>query len=259
MTRDNENYRKKGTTDSGWKKNLQKALKILPHRIRELLKPVGVYVVIVLVIAALAKFNGMKTGELLSTINILTGLFTTVLAAMTWLNVQMLRRTLPPDPPEGGQGAAIVIIDIGNGNIEGAVFDYCETQDLFKEMLHGSGFRNRQVFDDINSQISGSGYLVNGIGEDRRAIILARAPIENAEDSASQIYQAFGWLEKALRENGISDLHIFYFGPVIIPFYIGELLSNRFNVYIYKYLSAPGKGTYTYSGLMNHLEYMEKE
>ena len=102
MTRDNENYRKKGTTDSGWKKKLQKALKILPHRIRELLKPVGVYVVIVLVIAALAKFNGMKTGELLSTINILTGLFTTVLAAMTWLNVQMLRRAKPMDPFEVG-------------------------------------------------------------------------------------------------------------------------------------------------------------
>ena len=59
-------------------------------------------------------------------------------------------------------------------------------------------------------------------------------------------------LEQALHINGISNLHLFYMGPVVVPFYIGELLSNRFNVYIYKY----EKGAYEFSGLMNHLDYM---
>lgn len=259
MNSGNNSRGKKGKPESGWKASLKDLRRILPLWIRELMKPVGVYVIIVMVIAVAAKLNGVKTGEMLSTVNILTGLFTTVLAAMTWFNVQMLRSAKPMEPGETGQGAAIVIIDIGIRDIEGDVIAYCETQDLFKEMLCGNGFRNRQAFGDINSQIRGSGYKINDVDEDRRVIILSRALIENTEDSASQIYQAFGWLEKALHKNGISDLHIFYSGPVVIPFYIGELLSNRFNVFIYKYLGTPGKETYTYSGMMNHLEYMEKE
>jgi hypothetical protein len=43
---------------------------------------------------------------------------------------------------------------------------------------------------------------------------------------------------------------------VVVPFYIGELLSNQFKVYIYKYLGSNGS-KYDYSGLMNHLEYLD--
>lgn len=224
--------------------------------IRELRWPAVFTVGILLVVIVAAKLIGSETFDLLNAANLLTSLFTTVLAAFTWIGIQKLRNTKPRVPKTVGSDSAIVIVDIGNLNIAEDVRTYCENEETFYGMLHGAGFRNKDAFEDANNQIDGSGFEIEGVRPTERVVVLSRGPLREVTDTAEHVYKAFGSLDAALHLNGISDLYIFYAGPVVVPFYIGELLSNRFRVYIYKYLGGDGD-KYTFSGMMNHLEYMK--
>ena len=197
----------------------------------------------------------MDWTELLNTIISVVTLFTFVLSLSTWLKIQSLRSSKPVVPASSSTDTAIVVISIGNADITDPVITYCNKENTkYRGILSGAGFRNPEAFYTADEEIKDSGYTISCRGEDSRIVVLSRDQIEyeRVPDTAEQIYKAFGGLEQALHINGVSNLHLFYMGPVVVPFYIGELLSNRFNVYIYKY----EKGAYEFSGLMNHLDYM---
>ena len=215
----------------------------------------AILAIAVLVITIVAFILKMEWTELLNTIVSVVTLFTFALSLSTWLKIQSLRSSKPVVPALPTMDTAIVIISIGNIVITDQVIAYCNKESSrYRGILSGAGFRNPEAFHAADDEIKNSGYTISCRGEDSRVVVLSRKQIENEHvpDTAEQIYQAFGSLEQALHINGISNLHLFYMGPVVVPFYIGELLSNRLNVYIYKY----EKGTYEFSGLMNHLDYM---
>lgn len=232
----------------------------LPAWLRNVLMPFSLFLIMMLTGFAFSIITGADYMGVLETIGVFVTLLTGVFALATWISVQRLRSARPVVPVNTGTGSAILIIDIGKGNIEGNVLTYCKGNELFSDMLNGSGFRDQRIFRDVNQEIEFTGYMINELPAQGRVVHISRANIEDKEieGSASQIYQAFSWVDKALHKNGISELHVFYAGPVIIPFYLGELFSNRYNIYIYKYLNKDNNKTYTYSGKMNHLDYSPK-
>lgn len=134
--------------------------------------------------------------------------------------------------------------------------------------MQGSGFEKPRLFADVNKGIKFTEYTVDVPKPDRRIITVTRPAIEinkdgydtqfeeTIKDPAWQFYKAFKMIDGALHENGISELFIFYAGPVFIPFFMAELFSNHYKANIYHYVpSGADSGTYEYVGVMNHLLY----
>jgi hypothetical protein len=220
--------------------------------LRPLALPILVTAVVMGIIAIVARLLSGSFFVIINNVNQLTSLFVVILSASTWIGVQRLRNSRP----KTGSDSAIVIIDIGKIQIEGDVRVYCEKEETFRGMMHGAGFRRKEAFEELNDSIGGTGFAVGEIEADERVVVMSRGRLQEIADTAEHVYKAFRGLASALHQNGISDLYIFYAGPVVVPFYIGELLSNQFKVYIYKYPGSNGS-KYDYSGLMNHLEYLD--
>jgi hypothetical protein len=220
--------------------------------LRPLALPILVTAVVMGIIAIVARLLSGSFFVIINNVNQLTSLFVVILSASTWIGVQRLRNSRP----KPGSDSAIVIIDIGKIQIEGDVRVYCEKEETFRGMMHGAGFRRKEAFEELNDSIGGTGFAVGEIEADERVVVMSKGRLQEIADTAEHVYKAFRGLASALHQNGISDLYIFYAGPVVVPFYIGELLSNQFKVYIYKYPGSNGS-KYDYSGLMNHLEYLD--
>jgi hypothetical protein len=220
--------------------------------LRPLALPILVTAVVMGIIAIVARLLSGSFFVIINNVNQITSLFVVILSASTWIGVQRLRNSRP----KPGSDSAIVIIDIGKIQIEGDVRVYCEKEETFRGMMHGAGFRRKEAFEELNDSIGGTGFAVGEIEADERVVVMSKGRLQEIADTAEHVYKAFRGLASALHQNGISDLYVFYAGPVVVPFYIGELLSNQFKVYIFKYPGSNGS-KYDYSGRMNHLDYLD--
>ena len=225
---------------------------------KELFLPFLLLLATLILVYFYAKRKEADWMTLLGYLSVIVTLITGELAFLTWLKIQRMRSAGSLFPEQAGDNTAILIIDIGDSSIEGNVLSFCQESGKFDEVISGSGFMNSDVFSDINKVIESSGYTINKIEEKSRVLCVSRARIVNIKESAEDVYKAFCQINNALHFNGIKELHIFYKGPVIIPFYIGELFSNQYDTYIYKYLRGQEKEeseTYTCCGIMDHNEY----
>lgn len=248
-------------------------IKKVPYQIQLLLPPMLFFIVFLAAIFLLSCVLGVEISVSLGTIGSVVSIFTAILAFLTWLNIQKLQYARPKKPVKAGNMSAILIVDVGNNGIYGNVIDYCEKDDNIVGILEGVGFKNPKLFIDINERIADTGYKVsitefNDLNQNKRILNVTGPKIEKNEndtepmatinDPIRQLYKAFGLIDKALHENGISELHVFYRGPVFIPFFLAELLSNQYKVYIYQYMLPSNKSnteTYEFMGVMNHLLY----
>ncbi len=248
-------------------------IKKIPYQIQILLPPMLFFIVFLAAIFLLSCVLGVEISVSLGTIGSVVSIFTAILAFLTWFNVQKLQSARPKKPAKAGNMSAILIVDVGGNGIFGNVINYCKKDDSMVDILEGVGFKNPKLFIDINERIADTGYKISIIkpensNQDKRILNVTISIIEKIEygtemeatlnDPARQLYKVFGLIDKALHENGISELHVFYRGPLFIPFFLAELLSNQYKVYIYQYLLPSNKdnpGTYEFMGVMNHLLY----
>ena len=248
-------------------------IKKIPYQIQILLPPMLFFIVFLAAIFLLSCVLGVEISVSLGTIGSVVSIFTAILAFLTWFNVQKLQSARPKKPAKAGNMSAILIVDVGGNGIFGNVINHCKKDDSMVDILEGVGFKNPKLFIDINERIADTGYKISIIkpensNQDKRILNVTISIIEKIEygtemeatlnDPARQLYKVFGLIDKALHENGISELHVFYRGPVFIPFFLAELLSNQYKVYIYQYLLPSNKdnpGTYEFMGVMNHLLY----
>ena len=200
----------------------------------------------------------------LDNFSVLTGTFTTILAVTTWVSLQRLRNNVQSSPGFAGDDAAILIIDL-DMNITQNVISYCSGREEFKQVMDGNDFPKPHAFDIINKDNNISGFYIDELLPGKRILHITRnSRIDNAEfqSLAAMVYSTFKKVDGALHENGIGTLYVFYAGMSAIPFFIGELLGNRYDVYIYQFQnsgssdnpSLPGM-TYYFCGRMNHLSY----
>lgn len=233
----------------------------LPYRVRTVLPPVILFsiIVIAIIVSYIAKFDITEALGLLSSV---VSIYTALLAFFTWLNLQKLRYTVPESPTSTGSFSAILVVDIGERNVWGNVKNFCSDEDSLKGIMQDTGFNNAKHITDINEIIKDTTYTIE-IPIPEKRIINVKCPfIEDKEyeseieksinDPARRFYKVFNLLNSALHENGISDLHIFYGGPVFIPFFLGEIFSNNYKLYIYRYITDK---TYKYVGILDHLLY----
>ena len=201
----------------------------------------------------------------LDKVSVVIGTFTTILAGTTWFSLQRLRNNIRITPPSAGNDAAILIIDI-EMTIRQNVLNYCTGKDTFSQVLDGTGFLKPDLFELINKDSKGmGGFIVGPVSPGQRVVYVHRPEkIEPSELASlgSMIYSAFGAVDKALHENGIGSLYVFYGGMTPIPFFLGELFGNRYDIHIYHYQGTssqknvqPSGQTYHYCGRMNHLLY----
>ena len=248
-------------------------IKKIPYQIQILLPPMLFFIVFLAAIFLLSCVLGVEISVSLGTIGSVVSIFTAILAFLTWFNVQKLQSARPKKPAKAGNMSAILIVDVGGNGIFGNVINHCKKDDSMVDILEGVGFKNPKLFIDINERIADTGYKISimkpeNSNQDKRILNVTISIIEKKKygtemestlnDPARQLYKVFGLIDKALHENGISELHVFYRGPVFIPFFLAELLSNQYKVYIYQYLLPSNKdnpGTYEFMGVMNHLLY----
>lgn len=206
--------------------------------------------------------NGVVSS--LDSLSVLAGTFTTILALTTWVSLQLLRRNENSSPASAGDDAAILIIDLGM-NITQNVISFCSGKDEFKQVMDGNDFPRPRAFEIINKDNNISGFYIDELLSGKRILHITRiSPVNSSElqSLGSMIYSTFDKVDKALHENGIGTLYIFYAGMAAILFFIGELFGNRYDVHIYHYQggggsdkASPAGRTYYYCGRMNHLSY----
>ena len=201
--------------------------------------------------------------SLLDSVSVITGTFTTILALITWFSLQTLNSRASSLPPAVGEDAAILSIGIGL-NISQSVLSYCRNNEGMQDVVNGSGFTKPEEFETIREKIEKKGFTIENVKPGQRILHISKAEgfsSDDLEDLSSTIYGVFKMVDNALRANGIGTIHLFYGGMAAIPFFIGELFSNRYEVCIYHF-QAPksdegrnNKGkTYFYCGRMNHLQ-----
>jgi hypothetical protein len=200
----------------------------------------------------------------LDSLSVLAGTFTTILALTTWFSLQSLRKNDDTAPESAGDDAAILVIDLGM-NITQNVISFCAGKEEFKQLLNGNDFQKPRAFEIINKDNSINGFYVDELIPGKRILHVTRSkPVDNSElqSLGSMIYSTFDKVDAALHENGIGTLYVFYAGMAAIPFFIGELFGNRYDVHIYHYQGGRSSGsgtpagrTYYYCGRMNHLSY----
>lgn len=266
-------------TSDNKKSELSLLIDRVPEVIKGLVLPVAIIIGFLLITYIISIRTNIKWVDFLNQAGVFVTLATAALAFSTWLNVQRMRSAKPPLPGKAGDNAAILVIDIGKKNILGNVQMSCSSNDKLKGLLSGTGFSNTKSILDLNSQIKSYGYQVN-VPNESRIISLTGDYAPDNEEIAQDVYRAFSWIDRALHENGISVLHVFYSGPVIVPFFLGELFSNSFAIYIYKYVRRRTKenstkpaiseneeseenidnpGSYYYCGMMDHIQYMDRK
>lgn len=255
-----------GTTDSVHNMSglFKKIWKRLPSWARGTFLPFILFGLL-LVIMYFAMGRDMKgVVSSLDSLSVLAGTFTTILALTTWVSLQHLRRNENITPTSAGDDAAILIIDLGM-NITQNVISFCTGKDEFKQVMDGNDFPRPQSFEIINKDNNNSGFYIDDLLSGKRILHITRtSPIDSSElqSLGSMIYSTFDKVDSALRENGIGTLYIFYAGMAAIPFFLGELFGNRYDVHIYHYQGSGSTGstssggrTYYYCGKMNHLSY----
>lgn len=241
--------------------------KKLPFRLRTILPPILVFFLVLIAIIVMALFLKTPLSESVGVVASFVSIFTAILAFLTWYNLQKIQYARPRKSVSADSNSAVLVVDVGEKNIWGNVIRYCEAENRFSAIMQGTGFEYPGLFSDANEGIKITEYKIDVPKQDRRIIKVTRPNIiikrgydtkfeEQIKDPAWQCYKAFKMIDGVLHENGISELHVFYAGPVFIPFFIAELFSNQYKVNIYHYVpSSAETGTYEYIGVMNHLLY----
>lgn len=232
--------------------------------IKDLLPSIAIFAVSMLILYFVARITQKEWDDFFNQSGVFVTLFTAAVTLSTWFNVQRLRSAKPFSPGRAGDTAAILVIDIGHKDILGTVCMSCARDDKLRSMVNDTGFSDEASITSLNSKINSNGYRID-IPSGTRIISVISNYASDTEEIAENVYRTFSWLDRALHKNGISELHVFYSGPVVVPFFLGELFSNSFATYIYKYVpGTSGKleevsteGSYKCIGTMDHIQYME--
>lgn len=241
----------------------------IPVYLKSVLKPILFSLIVLIVIVVFSCAWRFDVANSISVFSSIISIFTAVLAFFTWSNLQKLQSDRPKQGDSTGNMSAILIVDIGPKGIKGNVQPFCEGNSNLAVITQGSGFRNVSVFNDINKAIEDTEFRVEVPKQDGRIINVTRPDIEigrkydnehdrNRNDPARQCYKAFGLINSALHENGISELHVFCSCPLFIIFFLAELFSNQYKVNVYHYVpnnTDRSNGTYEYIGVMDHKFY----
>lgn len=232
--------------------------------IKDLLPSIAIFAGFLLILFLIARITRNDWDSFLNQSGVFVTLITAAVTLSTWFNVLRLRSAIPLPPDRAGDTAAILVIDIGHKDILGTVRLSCARDYKLRSMVSETGFSDEASITSLNSKINSYGYRID-IPNGTRIISVTSRYASDTEKLAEDVYRTFSWLDRALHKNGISELHVFYSGPVVVPFFLGELFSNSFATYIYKYV--PGTagilegvsagGSYNYIGKMDHIQYME--
>ena len=178
--------------------------------------------------------------ESLGLVSNILQVFTVAIAISAWMvardNLKKRKRIL--EAAEKGAGTVAVIVDIADKDSDthgkGIIRQV-------KDYLTRRGFINSNINDDKPKLLPGnvpnnfkielfySGKLVNLIG--------VRMP-EDTTDALEYVDQFKATLkivENNLRERGVTEILLFYNGPAVITFFVGEDFKNNFTVGVYHY------------------------
>ena len=215
-------------------------------------KDLWLLVLIVVVVAGVIHFYGGAADlwSVLTKVEILIAIATALLTFLTWSNTQRIKEQyMRTNPERNGEDAALLIIDVMKKNIAGQVESYCKNKG---EEL---GFILTQKYENENLMKTEEGQpfqlsIKDGLG--RNVVITGPGEVQAGAEEVKDFYQT---LEKAcwfFRSNGISSLHVFYSGPVTLAIFLGDFLSNNFDVCVYGYNNG-----FEEWGLMNKKRYLE--
>lgn len=134
--------------------------------------------------------------------------------------------------------SCVLTISIDEESIRESVKDFCEKNGILEE---GGLDRKRalyQITDSMGELDDGMTILISAeIEENVRMLGLTAGRIRNNElpGFSNTFFKCLELLKEGLSVNNIGDIHVFYRGPVFIPFYLGRILGNDFNIHIYQY------------------------
>lgn len=126
--------------------------------------------------------------------------------------------------------SVVLIIDIGHKNIEGQVSSYAK----FKGILPTDYNLSLQSFlpDEIpkDFQVEISDRLVNVYSEKDMP-----TDMQGAAEYRNNFMDTISDVAKYFRHNGVKTVHLFCQSPVVLSYYVGDLLKNNFTVVVYHY------------------------
>ena len=227
-----------------------------------------IFVVVLVIIAAIVLYKIISSTlsdpfwNIIDGASNLVGFITLGISFRTWIMVQNLRKkSIVAKYPKEMEKGIILVMDLGKSNILPQVMDYCNEH---LQSIVSSKFDYPQRFDDINKKFSENEFHISCPGEQYGRTVLVSSNELNLsnENITDHFYHILGELKSALQDNVVATIHVFYRGPLVLPFYIGEIFSNSFSTYIYYHLSAPAGSNhadsgYVLSGIMNSNYYLK--
>lgn len=177
-------------------------------------------------------------------------------AIVTWFAVLRLQQhTVVSTYPSEMNRSIILVFDIGNSNILEQVRTFCLNDPKLSEIVNSS-FQYPERFNEINKRLDCGDFEISCAEHAGRTVLVSSPDLTIDESTTQHFYQVLGELKKELQANAGTTLHIFYKGPTVGSFYIGEIFSNTFPTYIY-YHPTDGNGPeYIMSGMMDSKKYL---
>lgn len=111
------------------------------------------------------------------------------------------------------------------------------------------GIKDEYEITRLTGRIGETIYRINTITQSCKWIDIECDPIVEGkfEEASRQLSTVLQELKRIMERNGILNVRLFYKGPFYVPIFVGRILGNSFNIYVYQ--SQPAKTTdcqYTY-------------
>ena len=177
------------------------------------------------------------------------GLYTMILAFFTWLNVFRYRnKNKNRDRVINTDGGAVVVISIckDGKSIKNSVVNFCQNDPELKKYFdeNAPSFKKETEFLDIPIEKEKCSIC---IPEANKKIVCLEYGSNNGKikkDECSEFIRIFDDLISALAVNGITQMELFFAGPVAPAVFIGERIDNQITANIYQGTN----GDYTFFG-----------
>ena len=142
---------------------------------------------------------------------------TTALAVTAWLSAQKMlneHNQMIRSIKENAE-SVVLVIDIGKKDIDGQVESFV---------------------NEASQEIILKGSIPDGFAADysKRFVTISGKDMPENEDAAGKYRTDFvdsvTAVASFLRQKGVTDIHLFYQGPLVLSYYLGEIFKNNFNV-----------------------------
>lgn len=175
---------------------------------------------------------------------IVTAALSLLVSVFTWANTRdLVKRRGKTDPTPGRHSAVLAIQCNNSGGIDKDIREQINHTPEFEILKFNSTQQGRdeenqleKAIESANKQIKKTQFSLEPMKGIRGVFLKGKVRYIDVKQAADEeLEDILDLLTGILKNQGISSLHVFYMGPVTVPFLVADYFANTFILHIYEH------------------------